>query len=60
LPDFYQQGGTKYDRRINHHEGNLPGQRRGHVIPLTVDLGIQGHAGKREGVTGSLQVKFEF
>lgn len=29
-------------------------------LPLTVDLGVQGYAGKREGVTGSLQVKYEF
>lgn len=29
-------------------------------LPLTVDLGVQGYTGKREGVTGSVQVKFEF
>jgi outer membrane autotransporter protein len=29
-------------------------------LPLSIDFGIQGHAGKREGVTGNLQVKFEF
>lgn len=29
-------------------------------LPLTVDMGVQGYTGKREGVTGSLQVKFEF
>jgi hypothetical protein len=29
-------------------------------LPLSIDLGIQGHTGKREGVTGSLQVKWEF
>jgi outer membrane autotransporter protein len=29
-------------------------------LPLSFDLGVQGYAGKREGVTGSLQVKFEF
>ena len=27
---------------------------------LSFDLGLQGYAGKREGVTGSLQVRFEF
>jgi outer membrane autotransporter protein len=30
------------------------------TLPLSFDLGIQGYAGKREGVTGSLQVRFEF
>lgn len=29
-------------------------------LPLTIDLGVQGYAGKREGVTGSVQVKWEF
>jgi autotransporter-associated beta strand protein len=29
-------------------------------LPLSFDLGLQGYVGKREGVTGSLQVKFEF
>lgn len=29
-------------------------------LPLTVDLGVQGHVGQRQGVTGSLQVKWEF
>ena len=30
------------------------------TLPLSFDLGVRGHAGKREGVTGSLRVKFEF
>ena len=30
------------------------------AIPLTIDLGVQGYVGKREGVSGSLQAKFEF
>jgi hypothetical protein len=30
------------------------------TLPLSFDLGVQGYVGKREGVTGSLQVKFEF
>jgi outer membrane autotransporter protein len=30
------------------------------TLPLSFDLGVQGYTGKREGVTGSLQVKFEF
>jgi outer membrane autotransporter protein len=30
------------------------------TLPLAFDLGVQGYTGKREGVTGSLQVKFEF
>jgi len=30
------------------------------IIPLTIDIAIQGYTGKREGVTGSLQVKYEF
>ena len=29
-------------------------------LPLTVDLGVQGYAGKKEGVTGSLFVQYEF
>ena len=29
-------------------------------LPLSFDLGVQGYTGKREGVTGSLQVKWEF
>jgi len=29
-------------------------------LPLSLDLGIQGYVGKREGVTGSVQVKYEF
>jgi outer membrane autotransporter protein len=30
------------------------------AVPLTIELGVQGYTGKREGVTGSLQLKFEF
>ena len=29
-------------------------------LPLSFDLGVQGYLGKREGVTGSLQAKWEF
>jgi outer membrane autotransporter protein len=29
-------------------------------LPLTLDLGVQGYAGKREGVTGTLHIKYEF
>jgi autotransporter-associated beta strand protein len=29
-------------------------------LPLFFDLGVQGYAGKREGVTGSLQARIEF
>jgi outer membrane autotransporter protein len=29
-------------------------------LPLYFDLGVQGYTGRREGATGSLQVKFEF
>jgi len=29
-------------------------------LPLSFDLGVQGYVGKREGVTGSLQVRWEF
>lgn len=29
-------------------------------LPLTVDLGVQGYAGTKEGVTGSLFVQYEF
>ena len=29
-------------------------------LPLVFDLGVQGYVGKREGVTGSLQVRFDF
>ncbi|MDR3211092.1 MAG: autotransporter domain-containing protein [Planctomycetota bacterium] len=29
-------------------------------LPLSFDLGVQGYVGKREGVTGSLQIKFKF
>jgi hypothetical protein len=30
------------------------------TLPLSLDLGAQGHAGKRKGVTGSLRARFEF
>jgi outer membrane autotransporter protein len=30
------------------------------TLPLSFDLGLQGYTGKREGVTGSLQVRLEF
>ena len=30
------------------------------TLPLFLDLGVQGYTGKREGVTGSLQIRFEF
>ncbi|MDR1487315.1 MAG: hypothetical protein LBT62_04910, partial [Deltaproteobacteria bacterium] len=30
------------------------------TLPISFDLGVQGYVGKREGVTGSLQVKLEF
>ena len=29
-------------------------------LPLSFDAGVQGYVGKREGVTGSLQIRFEF
>ena len=29
-------------------------------LPLSFDLGVQGYVGKREGVTGSLQIRYEF
>lgn len=29
-------------------------------VPLTFDLGVQGYTGKRDGITGSLQIKYEF
>jgi uncharacterized protein involved in copper resistance len=29
-------------------------------LPFSFDLGVQGYVGKREGVTGSLQAKYEF
>lgn len=29
-------------------------------LPLSFDLGVQGYVGKREGLTGSLQAKYEF
>ena len=29
-------------------------------LPLSFDLGVQGYAGKREGVTGSMQIRWEF
>ena len=30
------------------------------TLPLSFDLGVQGYVGKREGVTASLQAKWEF
>jgi outer membrane autotransporter protein len=30
------------------------------TLPLSFDLGVQGYAGKREGVTGTLQARLEF
>jgi outer membrane autotransporter protein len=30
------------------------------TMPLSVDLGVQGYVGIREGVTGSLQVRYDF
>ena len=30
------------------------------ALPLTIGLGVQGYTGKREGVTGSLDLKWEF
>ena len=30
------------------------------ALPLSIDVGVQGYVGKREGVTGSMQAKFEF
>ena len=29
-------------------------------LPLAIDFGVQGYVGKRQGVTGSLQIRFEF
>lgn len=29
-------------------------------LPLSLDVGVQGYVGQREGVTGSLQIRFEF
>jgi hypothetical protein len=29
-------------------------------LPLSFDVGVQGYVGKREGATGSLQVRFDF
>ncbi|MDR2925325.1 MAG: autotransporter outer membrane beta-barrel domain-containing protein, partial [Azoarcus sp.] len=30
------------------------------TLPLSFDLGVQGYTGVREGVTGSLQIRYEF
>jgi outer membrane autotransporter protein len=30
------------------------------TLPLSFDIGVQGYTGKREGVTGSLQIRLEF
>jgi hypothetical protein len=30
------------------------------TLALSFDLGVQGDVGKREGVTGTLQARFEF
>ena len=30
------------------------------TMPLSFDLGVQGYTGKREGVTGSLQIRWDF
>jgi outer membrane autotransporter protein len=30
------------------------------VLPLSLDLGVQGYAGKREGISGSVQITWEF
>ncbi|MDR0736208.1 MAG: hypothetical protein LBF51_05145, partial [Zoogloeaceae bacterium] len=30
------------------------------TLPLAIDFGVQGYAGKKEGVTGSLRVKYAF
>jgi outer membrane autotransporter protein len=32
----------------------------GAASPLSLELGVQGYAGRREGVTGSVRVKYEF
>ena len=29
-------------------------------VPFSIDLGVQGYVGKREGVTGSIQARYEF
>ena len=29
-------------------------------LPISLDLGLQGYTGKREGVTGSVQLRFAF
>jgi hypothetical protein len=29
-------------------------------LPLSFDLGVQGYTGKREGITGSLQLRYNF
>jgi hypothetical protein len=29
-------------------------------LPLSLDFGVQGHAGKREGMTGSLRFRYGF
>ena len=29
-------------------------------MPVSLDLGVQGYAGQREGVTGALQIRYEF
>jgi len=30
------------------------------TMPVSLDLGVQGYAGQREGVTGSLQIRYDF
>jgi hypothetical protein len=29
-------------------------------LPVSCDVGIQGYVGERQGVTGSLQIRYEF
>ncbi|MDR2893110.1 MAG: autotransporter outer membrane beta-barrel domain-containing protein [Deltaproteobacteria bacterium] len=38
--------------------GNADGT--GSALPFSFELGLQGYTGKREGVTGNLQLRFEF
>jgi len=34
--------------------------KRSDALPLTLDFGVQGYVGTRQGISGSLQIKYEF
>ena len=66
LGAFFEGGWGNYDSHNSFsNSASVMGEiglsfKPSEALPLSFDLGVQGYLGEREGVTGSLQIRYEF